>query len=79
MFIDGAILQIELQDNGPGMSESDQAQAFNQGFTTKAIGKGTGLGLAIARHIIEVDHGGSIDLHSVKGEGSTFKIRVPIV
>ncbi|TAF52596.1 MAG: hybrid sensor histidine kinase/response regulator [Oscillatoriales cyanobacterium] len=79
MFVDGAILQIEIQDNGPGMSATEQTQVFNQGFTTKPVGKGTGLGLAIARHIIEVEHSGSIDLHSVPGEGSTFKIGIPIV
>lgn len=79
MFVDGTTLQIELQDNGPGIGEAEQAKIFDQGFTTKDAGKGTGLGLAIARQIIEVEHGGSISLHSIKGEGSTFRICVPIM
>jgi signal transduction histidine kinase len=78
-FIDGTMLQLEIQDNGPGLSEALQAKVFNQGFTTKAAGKGTGLGLAIARQIIEVEHGGSLKLHAIEGEGSTFTIYLPIL
>ena len=78
LFVDGTRLQISIQDNGSGMSECVQAKIFEQGFTTKAVGKGTGLGLAIARQIIEGEHGGSLQLESIEGQGSTFTITIPL-
>jgi PAS domain S-box-containing protein len=66
---------IEVSDNGRGIEEKDLANVFNPFFTTSK--GGTGLGLPAVRRIARV-HGGSVDVKSVVGEGSTFAIRLPI-
>ena len=70
---------IGISDNGNGMPEEIQAKIFEQGFTTKGVGKGTGLGMAIARQIVEEKHGGTIACHSKLGEGTQFIITLPLV
>ena len=70
--------QIQIRDNGCGMSQATQARIFEQGFTTKEVGKGTGLGMAIAHQIITEQHGGDIQVDSEPGQGSTFTIRIPL-
>lgn len=67
---------IEVSDNGRGIEEKDLANVFNPFFTTSK--GGTGLGLPAVRRIARV-HGGSVDVKSVVGEGSTFTIRLPII
>jgi signal transduction histidine kinase len=52
-------------------------QIFDPFFTTKPVGKGTGLGLALSFSIVE-KHGGSLTVTSEVGQGSTFRIRLPI-
>ena len=74
----GEQVQIQIQDNGCGMSQETQARIFEQGFTTKAVGQGTGLGMAIAHKIITRQHNGSIKVLSELGQGSTFTIRIPM-
>ena len=71
-------VQIQIEDNGCGMSQAAQERIFEQGFTTKAVGKGTGLGMAIAYQIITEQHGGEIKVQSEPGQGSTFTIWIPI-
>ncbi|MFT5424841.1 MAG: PAS domain S-box-containing protein [Phycisphaerales bacterium] len=71
-----AVLIIE--DTGHGMDGPTQAQAFEPFFTTKAPDDGTGLGLSISRGII-VDHSGTIELHSVPGEGTRLEITLPVL
>jgi len=84
---DGATITVDLSanddhvtlrviDRGAGMSPEVQQRALDPFFTTKA--KGTGLGLAICRRIAET-HGGSIDLHSEVGAGTTVTIALPRV
>lgn len=51
---------------------------FDPFFTTKQIGKGTGLGMTIAYQIITEKHGGRITCESTQGEGTVFKILLPI-
>jgi two-component system phosphate regulon sensor histidine kinase PhoR len=73
---------IEVSDTGMGVSEDDQAQLFERFFRTasatdQAI-QGTGLGLAIVKAIVEA-HGGIITVHSVEGEGTGFRIELPLV
>jgi two-component system, NtrC family, nitrogen regulation sensor histidine kinase NtrY len=74
-FIDSEI-NISIQDNGQGIETKDISEIFNPYFT-KSSG-GTGLGLAIVRRIIE-NHGGSINVESQIGVGTTFNLSFPIV
>ena len=67
-----------MQDNGIGMTEEEAEQLFVPFFTTKATSeKGTGLGLFIIKKVLEV-HGGTIEVRTAYGEGSTFAVRLPI-
>jgi two-component system NtrC family sensor kinase len=68
---------ITIQDNGPGISESNLRSIFDPFFTTKEIGKGTGLGLSLCYGIIK-EHGGHITPSSRPGEGATFVIELPV-
>ncbi|MEG3835876.1 AAA family ATPase [Microcoleus sp. AT8-B1] len=67
-----------IKDNGVGMSEAVREKIFDELFTTKEVGKGTGLGLAIARQIVVEKHGGTIEVNSVLGEGTEFRILLPM-
>jgi PAS domain S-box-containing protein len=66
---------IEVSDNGRGIDPKDLTNIFSPFFTTST--GGTGLGLPAVRRIARV-HGGSVDVKSVVGEGSTFTIRLPV-
>ncbi|MEB3342029.1 AAA family ATPase [Okeania sp.] len=68
---------VEISDNGTGIPEEVKEKIFEQGFTTKEVGKGTGLGMAIAHQIITEKHGGKIICNSRVGEGTTFTIIIP--
>jgi two-component system, NtrC family, sensor kinase len=69
---------IKIKDNGIGMSEAVKAKIFQPFFTTKPTGEGTGLGLSLAYDIVTKGHGGTIDLQSEEGKGTTFTITIPI-
>jgi signal transduction histidine kinase len=71
-------VQIQIGDNGKGMTEEVRTRIFDHLFTTKGVGKGTGLGLAIARQIVVEKHGGAIAVNSIVGEGTTFTISLPV-
>ena len=62
---------------GPGIPEENLARIFHPFFTTKPPGQGTGLGLAIAQGIV-TDHGGRIEVTSVVGRGSIFRVVLPL-
>jgi signal transduction histidine kinase len=64
---------IEVNDNGCGMDEEIKRNIFNAFFTTKPPGMGTGLGLFVSKNLIET-LGGSIEVESTPGKGSTFRI-----
>lgn len=70
----GGNVTIKIADEGEGMTEEEIGQAFNPFFTTKA--DGTGLGLAVTYGIID-GHGGTIELSSKTGEGTTVSITLP--
>jgi len=72
----GLFVCLELTDNGVGIHEHVQNKIFEPFFTTKNLGEGTGLGLATVLGIVK-GHGGSIELNSKLGQGTTFKILFP--
>lgn len=75
--VDGDEVWVEFQDNGAGISPELRQRIFDPFFTTKPVGSGTGLGLSISYGIINKHHG-RIDLDSTVGEGSRFRIVLPI-
>jgi two-component system, NtrC family, sensor kinase len=73
----GGSVMIEITDSGAGMTPEVQARVFEPFFTTRDVGQGKGLGLSIAWGIIR-KHGGSIQVSSTPGEGSSFTIVLPV-
>jgi signal transduction histidine kinase len=71
-----AMLQIEVADTGEGMDEEVQKTLFEP-FVTHSKEGGTGLGMSIVKNIVEA-HDGSLSFTSAKGEGTTFRISLPI-
>ena len=69
---------IEIADNGPGADEATRKMMFEPFFTTKPVGIGTGLGLSVSYFIITENHGGTMSVESVVGQGTKFIIRLPI-
>lgn len=76
--LDEQNIQIEIRDNGSGIDVEIQQRIFEQGFTTKTVGKGTGLGLAIAHQIVTEKHNGTLTCLSQPGNGTVFTIRLPL-
>jgi len=74
---DGEWFLLQVKDNGVGISKSAQGRVFDPFYTTKPVGLGTGLGMSISYGIIQA-HQGTIDLQSRPGEGSEFRIRIPL-
>ncbi|MCC4590655.1 ATP-binding protein [Xanthomonas sacchari] len=74
---DGEEVWIEFKDSGAGIAADLLQRIFDPFFTTKPVGSGTGLGLSISYGIINKHHG-RIDVSSVVGEGSTFRIVIPV-
>jgi two-component system, NtrC family, sensor kinase len=71
-------IAIRVADNGPGMTPEVRDRLFEAFFTTKPEGKGTGLGLSISYQIVVERHGGSISCISEPGQGTEFRIVIPI-
>jgi signal transduction histidine kinase len=69
---------IEVSDTGTGIPEGIRERIFDPFFTTKPVGKGTGQGLAIVHNVIVERHGGSIDVRSEVGRGTTFTVKLPL-
>lgn len=75
---DGDWAEIRISDTGTGIPEESRHKVFDPFFTTKEVGRGTGQGLAIARSVITRKHGGTIELETEIGRGTTFIVRLPI-
>lgn len=75
---DHRMVRIEIEDNGPGMTEAVSKRVFEPFFTTKPVGLGTGLGLAVSFMIIVNNHKGTMEVESAPGQGAKFIIRLPI-
>ncbi len=78
--LDKNAVVIEVADTGRGIPEEDLAHLFEKFFRvpgTEKIADGTGLGLSISKRIVDA-HGGRIEVHSQIGQGTTFRVYLPI-
>jgi two-component system, cell cycle sensor histidine kinase and response regulator CckA len=73
----GPHVMLAVSDTGVGMDADTRARIFEPFFTTKPVGVGTGLGLSLCQGIIE-GHGGNIGLTSTAGQGTVFRIELPV-
>jgi signal transduction histidine kinase len=74
---DGDRVRIQVTDTGRGIRPADLGRIFEPFFTTKPVGTGTGLGLSVAYSIVK-HHGGTIEVASEPGKGSTFTVTLPL-
>jgi signal transduction histidine kinase len=70
-------VQAAVADTGCGIAEADIYSIFDPFYTTAPVGRGTGLGLSVSYSIV-TDHGGSIEVKSAPGKGSTFTLQLPV-
>lgn len=70
--------EIQVQDNGLGMSERVRKRIFEPFFTTKEVGQGTGLGLSVSYFIITNNHKGQMEVQSKANQGTCFTLRLPL-
>ena len=70
--------EIRIEDNGTGIPANLLEKIFQPFFTTKPTGEGTGLGLSLSFDIITKGHGGTFNVESAEGKGTTFIITLPI-
>jgi signal transduction histidine kinase len=75
--VQGDEVWVEIADTGKGMAPEVVKRIFDPFFTTKPVGKGTGLGLSVSYSIVQ-KHNGRIDVQSTVGQGSTFRLWLPI-
>ncbi len=71
------MVEIAIIDTGCGIPEKNLQRIFDPFFTSKEVGKGTGLGLSVSHGIVKA-HGGAIEVNSKVGEGTTFRVYLPL-
>ena len=74
---DGDDVWVEVEDSGRGIEPEHLSRIFDPFFTTKPVGSGTGLGLSLSYSIVQ-DHGGRIEVKSAPGQGSVFRVVLPL-
>ncbi|MCC7265374.1 MAG: response regulator [Candidatus Latescibacteria bacterium] len=74
---ESGLVEVEVADSGNGIPAELRERIFEPFFTTKEQGRGTGLGLAIVKSVVE-RHQGQIEVHSSEGEGTTFRVILPV-
>lgn len=75
--VEGENVWLEVIDTGSGIAPDTLNKIFDPFFTTKPVGKGTGLGLSLSYGIVR-KHGGKIEVQSMVGVGTTFRVELPI-
>ena len=75
---EGATVAVEISDTGCGIAPQVLSRIFDPFFTTKPVGMGTGLGLSLSYGIVQ-RHGGRIEVNSIVGKGTTFRVVLPIL
>jgi len=71
------MVEISIADTGSGIPPENLKRIFDPFFTSKGVGKGTGLGLSVSHGIVKA-HGGTIEVDSEVGRGSTFRVYLPM-
>ena len=74
-LIEPRMVELSIEDDGPGVQLEVRDRIFEPGVTTKS--GGWGVGLALSRRIVEGVHGGRIELLDTRGGGATFQLRLP--
>ena len=75
--VENNAVAVKVTDNGCGMDEDERARCMDPFFSTKDVGEGTGLGLAVAHNIV-TNHGGKMELETLRGEGTTVTFTYPV-
>jgi signal transduction histidine kinase len=75
---EGDTAWFEVADTGEGIAPQHLTRVFEPLSTTKPVGKGTGLGLSLPFGIVQ-KHGGRIEVRSVVGQGTTFRMWLPVI
>jgi two-component system NtrC family sensor kinase len=73
---DAGVVEVKIKDNGQGIPAEVLPRIWDPFFTTKDVGEGTGLGLSIVHELVE-RHGGTIEVDTRVGDGTTFTVRLP--
>jgi PAS domain S-box-containing protein len=75
--LEGRWIELAVSDDGAGLTSEARDRIFEPFFTTKEVGRGSGMGLAMVHGIVH-DHGGHVVVESTPGEGSAFRVLLPI-